>query len=139
MTEIAYVALGSNLGDREGYLRQGRDAIAGLPQTRLLGASGIDETEPLGPVAQGAYLNQMIAIETALAPAELLEALLRIERDAGRERTTRWGPRTLDLDIVMYESTELRTPELTIPHPELPNRPFWQHELAQLRRQAAIR
>jgi 2-amino-4-hydroxy-6-hydroxymethyldihydropteridine diphosphokinase len=128
----ADIALGSNLGDRAAYLARARAAIAALPDTRLIGESDVEETSPIGPAGQGPYLNQMVAIETTLAPAELLARLLEIERANGRQRTERWGPRTLDLDIVRYGNQAIAEPGLTIPHPELPNREFWQRELAQL-------
>lgn len=139
MRDVAYVALGSNLGDRAGHLAHGRAAIARLPNTRMLAESTIEETAPLGPVAQPSYLNQMVAIETSLAPAELLVALLGIERAAGRERGVRWGPRTLDLDIVRFDEQTIDSSELRVPHPELANRAFWQRELAELDAQRASR
>jgi 2-amino-4-hydroxy-6-hydroxymethyldihydropteridine diphosphokinase len=131
--DIAYVALGSNLGQREVFLAKARDAIARLAGTRVLGQTEVLETAPLGPIAQGPFLNQMIAIETVLAPSELLAELQRIEADAGRVRDARWGPRTLDLDIVLFEQQAVREPGLTVPHPELSNRDFWLRELAELR------
>jgi 2-amino-4-hydroxy-6-hydroxymethyldihydropteridine diphosphokinase len=106
--DIAYVALGSNLGQREVFLAQARDAIARLEGTRVLGQTEVLETAPIGPIAQGPFLNQMIAIETVLAPSELLTELQRIEADAGRVRDARWGPRTLDLDIVLFEHQAVR-------------------------------
>jgi 2-amino-4-hydroxy-6-hydroxymethyldihydropteridine diphosphokinase len=129
---VAYIALGSNLGDRAGYLARARAAIAALRGTRLVGESDVEETSPIGPSGQGPYLNQMVAIETTLEPGELLTHLLAIERANGRQRTERWGSRTLDLDIVRYGDRSIAEPGLTIPHPELPNRDFWQRELAQL-------
>ena len=130
---IAYVALGSNLGDREALLRAGRQGIAALPGTRVLAASAVEHTAPLGPVPQGAYLNMMVAAETTLAPEALLDGLLAVERANGRTRDgVRWGPRTLDLDLVLYGDERIATPRLTVPHPELPNRSFWQRELAAL-------
>jgi 2-amino-4-hydroxy-6-hydroxymethyldihydropteridine diphosphokinase len=131
--DIAYVALGSNLGQREVFLADARAGIAAIPRTTVLAETEVEETAPVGPVAQGAFLNQMIAVETELTPAELLTALQRIEQRAGRIRTDRWGPRTLDLDIVLFEKQSVSTPDLTVPHPELRNRAFWQRELAQLR------
>jgi 2-amino-4-hydroxy-6-hydroxymethyldihydropteridine diphosphokinase len=131
--DVAYVALGSNLGQREVFLAEARRAIAALAKTRVLGQTEAEETAPLGPVAQGPFLNQMVAIETELSPQDLLAALKRIELDAGRERTTRWGPRTLDLDIVLFEKQTVHETELTVPHPELSNRDFWLRELAALR------
>jgi 2-amino-4-hydroxy-6-hydroxymethyldihydropteridine diphosphokinase len=131
--DIAYVALGSNIGRREVFLAQARDAIASLTKTRVLGKTDVEETAPLGPIAQGPFLNQMIAIETELSPTELLSELQRIEVEAGRVRGERWGPRTLDLDIVLFERQSVREPGLTVPHPELSNRPFWLGELKTLR------
>lgn len=133
MLDVAYVALGSNLGDRHGYLARARAAIAELPGTRIVGQSSIDETAPIGPADQPAFLNQMIAIETELAPRALLDALLGIERAEGRIRGVRWGPRTLDLDIVRYEQQTVDEPDLHVPHRELAHRDFWQRELAELR------
>ena len=132
--ERVYVALGSNVGDRAAHLAYARTRLAALPRTRLVKESRVEETAPLGPVPQGAYLNQMVLLETALEPAELLVGLHAIEAERGRERPAgvRWGPRTLDLDIVRFDDRVVRQPELVIPHPELPNRPFWQRELAEL-------
>ncbi len=127
-----YVALGSNLGDRAGHLAYARGRLAALPRTRLLKQSRVEETAPLGPVSQGPYLNQMVLLETGLEPAELLGHLHAIEAERGRERRVRWGPRTLDLDIVRCGDRAMREPELTIPHPELPNREFWLREIAEL-------
>ena len=133
MTDVAYIALGSNLGDRQGHLRTARERIAALPGTRIVRESEIEETAPIGPIEQDAFLNQMIAIETTLEPRALLGELQEIERAAGRVRGERWGPRTLDLDIVLIEGRSLSEAGLTIPHPELPARDFWQRELAQVR------
>jgi len=113
-------------------LARARGAIGRLPGTRVLGASSVEETEPLGPVPQGPYLNQMLLVETALEPRDLLDALLGVERDEGRVRTERWGPRTLDCDIVLFEGRQVAEPGLTVPHPELPRRDFWQRGLAAL-------
>jgi 2-amino-4-hydroxy-6-hydroxymethyldihydropteridine diphosphokinase len=132
MLDVAFVALGSNLGDRMAILADARAALARLPRTRIVCESSIEETEPLGPVAQPRFLNQMLALETSLSPRELLEHLLAIEQAAGRTRDVRWGPRTLDLDIVRYANQTVSDPDLRVPHPELSNRPFWQRELAEL-------
>ena len=132
--EQVFVALGSNLGDRAAHLAAARDALARLPDTRLLAASGVEETAPLGGMAQPPYLNQMVLLETGLEPHALLAALQAIERARGRVRTARWGPRTLDLDIVAYGDRQVRDPDLVIPHPELPRRDFWQRELSELAR-----
>lgn len=133
MKDTAYIALGSNLGQREVFLADARAAIAALPRTTVLAETEVEQTAPIGPVTQGPFLNQMIAIETELSPLELLAALQAIERRAGRARTERWGPRTLDLDIVLFDKQSVSEADLTVPHPELRNRAFWQRELAQLR------
>ncbi len=130
--ERAFVALGSNLGEREAHLAYARSRLSTLPHTHLVAASSIAETAPLGPVAQGPYLNQMVLLLTALDPAELLHHCLAIEGERGRERRERWGPRTLDLDIVRFGARIVREPGLTIPHPELAHRDFWQRELTEL-------
>lgn len=132
MGERAYVALGSNVGDRDAHLAHARARLAALPRTRLRAVSQVEETAPLGPVPQGPYLNQMVLLETDLEPAELLAHCRAIEAERGRARLERWGPRTLDLDIVRYGARAVRDPELTIPHPELPNRDFWLREMAEL-------
>lgn len=132
--ERVFVALGSNVGDRGGHLAAAREALARLPGTRLVAASAVEETAPLGGMAQPPYLNQMVLLDTELEPHALLTALQAIERARGRVRTTRWGPRTLDLDIVTYGDRQVRDPDLVIPHPELPRREFWQRELSELAR-----
>jgi 2-amino-4-hydroxy-6-hydroxymethyldihydropteridine diphosphokinase len=133
VSDLVYIALGSNIGDRSTMLARARTAIASLKSTRIVAESAVEETAPLGPVPQGPYLNQMVAVETELAPRVLFAALQRIERAAGRVRSVRWGPRTLDLDIVMIDGREFVDDVLTVPHPELANRDFWQRELEELR------
>ena len=130
--ERVYVALGSNVGEREAHLAHARARLAALPRTRLAATSSVEETAPLGPVPQGPYLNQMALLETELTPAELLRHLQAVERERGRVRSVRWGPRTLDLDIVRFGDRLLQEPELTIPHPELHRRDFWLREIAEL-------
>ncbi len=130
--DVAYIALGSNLGDRAAHLARARAALAALRASRIVAESEIEETAPIGPPGQGPYLNQMIALETTLAPLPLLDALHGIERAAGRVRAERWGPRTLDLDIVRFAHRSVTDPRLTVPHPELPRREFWQREVAEL-------
>lgn len=135
MRDVAFVALGSNLGDREGHLSVARAAITRLPGTKILAATEPEETEPFGPPGQGAYLNQMIAIETELEPRALLRGLQEIELGEGRVRGERWGARTLDLDIVAFERQTVSDADLVVPHPGLRDRDFWQRELASLRSQ----
>jgi 2-amino-4-hydroxy-6-hydroxymethyldihydropteridine diphosphokinase len=132
MHHLAYIALGSNLGDRDQLLARARLALAALPGSRVVAESSVEETAPVSDVPQGAYLNQMVALETALSPRQLLAALHRIEHDSGRVRTVRWGPRTLDLDIVRFGDLQIEEPDLVIPHPQLAHRDWWQRELAEL-------
>ncbi len=131
MSERAFVALGSNLGDRAGWLASARAAVTLLPATRLVAASSVEETAPFGPSAQP-YLNQMLALDSVLAPAALLGALQQIERRLGRVRRERWAARTIDLDLVRYGAAALATETLTLPHPGLASREFWRRELAEL-------
>ena len=132
--ERVYVALGSNVGDRAAHLASARNRLATLPGTRVVATSRVEETAPIGPVPQGAFLNQMVLLETTLEPRALLGHLHAIESERGRERQAgvRWGPRTLDLDIVRWGDRSVREPDLTIPHPELPHRDFWLREMAEL-------
>ena len=130
--ERVYVALGSNVGDRAGYLGRARSALAKIPLTRLVAETEMEETEPVGGPVQEPFLNQMILLETGLDPERFLKALQKIEDDCGRVRTEKWGPRTLDLDIVKFGTRRLRDPDLKIPHPELANREWWQREVAEL-------
>ena len=132
MHPLAYIALGSNLGDRDQLLAQARSALAALPRSRVVAESSIEETAPVSDVPQGAYLNQMVALETGLSPRELLAELQRIENEAGRVRTVHWGPRTLDLDIVRFGDQQVGEPDLVIPHPQLSHRDWWRRELAEL-------
>jgi len=133
MRDVAYIALGSNLGDREGYLSRARAAIDELPHTRIVRASSVEETLPLGGLDQPPYLNQMIAVETTLAPRELLARLHELEVREGRRRDTRWASRTIDLDIVCFDQQTVNEPDLQVPHPGLETREFWRRELAELR------
>lgn len=130
--ERVAVALGSNLGDRAAHLASARAALAGLPETRVVAASAIEETAPLGGLPQPSYLNQMVLLETTLTPRALLEACQAIERAAGRVRGERWASRIIDLDIVRFGDRAVAEPGLTLPHPELPHRVFWQRELAEV-------
>ena len=132
MIERAFVALGSNLGDRGAHLDRARVAISLLPASRLAAVSSVEETAPLGAMAQSPYLNQMVALDTTLSPQALLAALHVIERALGRMRGARWGARTIDLDLVRFGNRQVRSAALQLPHPGLPDRAFWQRELAEL-------
>ena len=103
-----------------------------MPRTHLLAASTVEETAPLAGMQQPPYLNQMVLLETGLEPRSLLERCQTIERQEGRERTERWAPRTLDIDIVQFGDRRVSDSDLIIPHPELPNRDFWRREMAEL-------
>jgi 2-amino-4-hydroxy-6-hydroxymethyldihydropteridine diphosphokinase len=123
----AYIGLGANLGDREGTIRA---AVAALPG--VVAVSELRETDPVGVTEQPAFLNGAVALETRLSPRDLLEALLAVERDLGRERRERWGPRTIDLDLLLYGGQTIDEPGLTVPHPRLHERRFALEPLAEL-------
>jgi 2-amino-4-hydroxy-6-hydroxymethyldihydropteridine diphosphokinase len=117
------LALGSNLGDRDGYLRAAREALgnAGISVTHQ---SSVAETEPVGITDQPPFLNQVLEAETALEPRELLTTIKAIEQQLGRQSRQRWGPREIDIDILRYDGRTVDEPGLHVPHPELENRPF---------------
>ena len=138
VADLAFVALGGNLGDRAAYLAAARNALTLVKRVELLAASHVEETVPLGPRAQAPYLNQMVAIATTLTPESLLAHLQLIERRLGRVRAQRWGARTIDLDIVCFGNRRLSTPALALPHPGLADREFWQRELAALERLVGV-
>jgi 2-amino-4-hydroxy-6-hydroxymethyldihydropteridine diphosphokinase len=120
----AYVALGSNLGDRAAYLQSAVDGLGAAVGIEVVAVSRVYETVPVGGPAQGAYLNAVVAIETDLDPHALLELAQRTERDAQRVRGERFGPRTLDLDLLLYDDLRLSDPDLTLPHPRMWGRGF---------------
>lgn len=128
----ALIALGSNVGARDANLAAARAAISLLPATQFVAASRVEETAAFGFGAQAPYLNQMVLVATGLAPLALLRALQRVERAQGRLRGRRWGPRTIDLDIVRFGKRVLRTRELVLPHPGLARRAFWRREVSEL-------
>ncbi len=122
---VAYIGLGSNLADPAAQVRQAMTDLAGLPETELFARSALYRTAPVGPADQPDYVNAVVSLKTRLSPRGLLEALQAIERAHGRRRdSTRWGPRTLDLDILLYGDERLSEPGLQIPHPELGRRAF---------------
>ena len=124
MPERTYIAIGGNLGDRRAYLQAGIKEIAALPGTHLAAISRAYETQAVGPVAQPDFLNAVVAIETALAPAPLLAALLAAEKKHQRQRRIHWGPRTLDLDLLLYGERTVHSADLTLPHPRMHERRF---------------
>ena len=128
---LAYLLLGSNLGDRANHLRQARQVLAATAG-ELLSASALYETAAWGLEDQPAFLNQALAVRTLLSAPALLAACLAAEQQAGRERHQRWGARTLDVDILLYGQEIIATPTLTVPHPALPARRFALLPLAQI-------
>lgn len=127
-----FVSLGSNLGDREGYLRDACEAFSALPGTTVVAASSIYETSPQDHLDQRDFLNQVVCLETRLQPLDLLHECQRIEREHGRRRGLRFGPRTLDIDILLFQDAESDDPELTLPHPRMVNRAFVLVPLAEV-------
>ena len=121
----AFIGLGSNLGEREAMIRMALDDLARLPETRLVRASSLYDTEPVGEVEQPNFLNAVAQIDTELTPRQLLWNLLLIEKRLGRVRTQQcWGPRTIDLDLLLYGSVIIDEPDLKVPHAELTRRSF---------------
>ncbi len=124
----AFIALGSNLGDREDFLRSG---VRGLGT--VVAMSNVYETDPVGgPNDQGAYLNMVVEVETTLDPFALLRRCQRIEAEAMRQRVVHWGPRTLDVDIILYDDATIDTPDLVVPHPFFGERRFVLQPLADI-------
>lgn len=128
----AYIALGSNLGDRENHLRRAVIALAALPRTRLDRVSSVYRSAAVGPGTQPDYLNAVARLTTDLSAIALLDALQRIERDQGRVRDVRWGPRTLDLDLLLYGDETITSPRLTVPHPRMQQRHFVLYPLREI-------
>jgi 2-amino-4-hydroxy-6-hydroxymethyldihydropteridine diphosphokinase len=130
----AYIGLGSNLGDREETLRGALERLAATPGVELIGVSSLRETDPVGPVAdQPRFLNGAAAVDTSLSARELLALLLEIESQFGRTRIgPSGGPRTLDLDLLLYGNQRIDEPGLQVPHPRLHERPFVLEPLGEL-------
>ncbi len=120
----AFIALGSNLGDPGSKVRQGFAALAELPQTRLVTPSSLSRTAALGPADQPDFVNAVAQLSTGLAPQALLAALLAVEQRFGRERSFRNAPRTLDLDLLLYDAQTIDEPGLVVPHPRMHERAF---------------
>jgi len=123
-TERVFIALGSNLGDRAGWLHKAREKLGESTAVKIVRVSAIYETAPIGKIDQPAFLNQVIEIRSQLSPENLLARLLQIERELGRERNERWGPRNIDLDLLAYGEHQRQTAPLKLPHPELQHRRF---------------
>ena len=133
MMERVYIGLGSNLAEPRQQLHSALQAIAALPHSQLLGVSSFYLSDPLGPADQPRYLNAVAELDCALEPLQLLDALQAIELDQGRVRKAeRWGPRTLDLDILLFGERLLDEPRLRVPHYHLHARPFVLYPLAEI-------
>jgi 2-amino-4-hydroxy-6-hydroxymethyldihydropteridine diphosphokinase len=120
----AYIGLGSNLGDRLAHLQRAVDELAATAGIDVVAVSPVYETAPVGGPAQDDFLNAVAAVDTDLTPRSLLEAALRIEQLEARVRTVRWGPRTLDVDVLLFDDERVDEPDLEIPHPRMGERAF---------------
>ncbi len=120
----AFIGLGSNLGDREANLRQALEYLEQAPDTTVVRASSLYDTEPVGVEDQPHFLNAVAQLDTQLTPRQLLWNLMLVERRLGRVRSQRWGPRTIDLDMLLYEDAVMDEEDLQLPHPELAKRSF---------------
>jgi len=129
---IVYLGLGSNMGNRQAALDAALDHLGALPHTRLLAVSTVIETDPVGFTDQPRFLNAVARLETGLSPFDLLNELQEIESHLGRVRTRRWGPRTIDLDILLYDDLVMETERLTIPHAHMTDRRFVLGPLAEV-------
>lgn len=128
----AFVAFGSNLGDKEKFIDEAIEALSNLPQINIVAISDKIVTEPYGNVEQDVFLNGVMKIETLLPADELLQILQKVEEHAGRERKIHWGPRTLDLDIIFYDDDIISEDDLIVPHPDMKNRDFVLKPLMQI-------
>lgn len=130
---IAYIGLGGNLGDTLGLLADARKGIAAVPGIRETGFSSFYRSKPMGSAEQPDFVNAVMAVETTLAPSDVLNALLTIELSHGRVRNgLRWGPRTLDLDLLIYGDRQISDSTLTVPHPGICDREFVLYPLAEI-------
>ncbi len=119
-----FLSLGSNVGDCSAYLAAAGEALAALPATRIVAVSRVYKTAPQGHLDQDAFLNQVVCLDTGLEPHDLLVECQRIEHEHGRTHEIRFGPRTLDIDILLFQDVESEDPELTLPHPRMVKRAF---------------
>jgi 2-amino-4-hydroxy-6-hydroxymethyldihydropteridine diphosphokinase len=127
-----YVGIGSNLDDPPQQVRRAFDALAGLPSTGLWRRSSLYGSRPMGPVPQPDFVNAVAGLLTQLTPHEFLAALLALEAGFGRARLQRWGPRRIDLDLLVFAAEQMNTPGLTIPHPGIVQRNFVLYPLAEV-------
>jgi len=127
-----YLGLGSNMGDRAGYLKSAVERLSDENGIKVVKLSSIYQTDPIGPISQEKYLNAVVHLATELAPHELLDRIQKIELELGRIRAERWGPRTLDIDLLLYGNSRVQSDQLRVPHPELWNRAFVLAPLAEI-------
>ncbi len=132
MTHTAYIGIGSNLGDPVGQIQQALAELEQLPQSQLVQTSSLYGSKPMGPQDQPDYVNAVAKLETELSPLDLLDALQQLEQDHQRIRERRWGPRTLDLDIVLFDQQSIQLPRLTVPHVGMHQRNFVLYPLAEI-------
>ena len=137
-TQIAYAGLGSNLGDRQGNLRTALSELGQMPTITVTRVSSLYETAPVGVTEQPEFLNAVAALETSLPAADLLDIFLHLENKLGRVRTFRWGPRVIDLDLLLYGDAQITLPSLTVPHPRLRERAFVLVPLAEIAPEMAL-
>lgn len=127
-----FLGFGANLGDRYGQIKKALALVHALPETKIIKLSSLYETAPVGYADQGSFINGVCELETTLPPMQLLQLLLSIEDSLGRIRTIRWGPRTIDLDILFYNHLILHEHDLIIPHPAIAERGFVLYPLAEI-------
>lgn len=132
VTSEVFIALGSNIGHRKSYIRNAITLIGNYPEITVVKQSSLIETKPVGPIDQDLFINAVIEISTSLTPPELLATCLAVEEQFGRVRTQRWGPRTIDLDIILFADRIIGETNLKIPHPELQMRVFVLVPLAEI-------
>jgi len=132
MTHTAYVGIGSNLGDPVGQIQQAIVELQQLPNTKLAQVSSLYGSKPMGPQDQPDYVNAVAQLDTQLSPLDLLDTLQQLEQDHQRIRQHHWGPRTLDLDVLLYDQQSIQHPRLTVPHAGLHERNFVLYPLAEI-------
>lgn len=138
MAETAFLGLGSNLGDRLATLQAAVDLLSAEPGIDVDASSGVWETAPVGGPSQPDYLNAVLRVATALSPPELLAACARVEARLGRVRDVRWGPRTVDVDVLLIDDRTVDEPDLTVPHPRMTQRAFVLLPLLELEPNASL-
>ncbi len=129
---LSYIGLGANLGDRQAGISTALRELAALPTIEIVRTSSLYETAPVGITDQPLFLNRVAAVRSTLSPRALLNALLHLENQMGRTRTVRWGPRVIDLDLLLYGDTQIAERNLTVPHPHLRERGFVLIPLAEI-------